>query len=68
MQRRVERAFFDAQQVGGDFLDVRRDRVAVQRAARGERFEHEEAERALEDVVLGFGMLAVATVGRTSYA
>ena len=52
MQRRVERSFFDAQQVRRHALDVRRDRVPVHAPLRIECLEHEEHERALQDVVL----------------
>src|SRR5512133_322154 len=54
MERRVERSFLDAQHLGGHLLNLRRDRVAVHRAARRERLEHEQAESALEDIVLCF--------------
>ena len=54
MEGRVERSLLDAEHVGGDLLDVGGDRVSVEPAARGEGFEHEQAERALEDVVLCF--------------
>src|SRR5262249_34439768 len=52
MQRRVERPFLDAQQIGGDALDVRGDGVAVHPTVRIERFQHQQHERALQDVVL----------------
>ena len=53
MERWVQRSFLDAKKVRGDLLDVRRDRIAMHLAARAERFEHEQIESALEDVVLG---------------
>jgi hypothetical protein len=41
-----------SEEIVGDLLDVRRNRVAVHPAVRGERLEHEQGEGALEDVVL----------------
>ena len=53
VERGVERSFLHAQEVGRHTLDVGRDRVAVHRASRLERLEHEERQGALQDVVLG---------------
>src|SRR5207249_10685677 len=51
VERRVERSLFDSQEIGGDALDVRRDGVAVHALLRGQGLEHEQHQRALNDVV-----------------
>ena len=53
VERGIERALFDAEEVGGRLLDLRRDRVAVHRAARAQCLEHKQVERPLENVVSG---------------
>jgi len=52
VQRRVQRAFLDAQQLIGTALDVRGDRVAVHRLPRGQRAEDQQGQCALQHVVL----------------
>src|SRR5262249_40042485 len=50
MQRGVERALFDTQNVAGPFLDRGHDRVAVQAGAAHDNFERQQIERALERI------------------
>jgi hypothetical protein len=49
LQRRVERALLNQQNVVRQLADAARDRPAVQRLER-ERFENQEVERALDEV------------------
>jgi hypothetical protein len=53
MESGIEGAFFDAEDVFRNHLDVEGDAVAVERAA-SEGFEDQEGEGALEEVVFGF--------------
>jgi len=53
MQRRIERAFLDPQQIGRHALNMAGDAVAVHALVRCERAQHQQHERALQDVVLG---------------
>src|ERR1700709_517267 len=52
VERRIERALLDAEQLGRGLLNVRGDGVAVHLALRFERLEHEESQGSLEDVIL----------------
>src|SRR5215471_15000305 len=52
MQRRVERALLDAQQLIGHGVDVGSDGVAVHVLLVRQRFEDEQHQRTLQDVVL----------------
>lgn len=52
VERRIEGALFDAQQVRGHALDVRSDGVAVHPSLRGDCLEDEKDERTLQDIVL----------------
>jgi hypothetical protein len=53
VKRRVQRSFFDSQDVVRHFLNVSRDPVAVDRATRVKALEDEQIEGALEYAVLG---------------
>ena len=55
MEGGVEGAFFDAEDVAGDFDDGGHDGVAVKRGAAGEDLEDEEVEGSLEGVLFGHG-------------
>jgi hypothetical protein len=46
MERRIQRAFLDPQQIVGGFVDLHEDSIPVPRA-RGERAQHEQVERAV---------------------
>ena len=50
---RVQRAHIESERTARDLLEARGDRVAVQRAERGDSLQDHEIERTLEDVSLG---------------
>src|SRR6478609_4059551 len=48
MQRGIERSLLDAQEIRGHTLNMRRDRIAVQRTLRVQRLQDQQHQSALE--------------------